>query len=223
MYLSDIWVVVFQEIWHLLHRTGVPKSHIPLAGWKWQPKPRKQQYDSLLFFIIFIFIKLHTSAIHARYSGLYCLWREKCIEIGLQMLVGLSVRLTVCLSDCLSVRLSVGKTCCCSKIFMKTLLENLLLTLWMTSMQVKSLTAITGKRTCTTISGSSIACVVFFSLGCHEVCRTLYWFFSVKYHYRFNDNFYTEKHNFIGNNFMLQFTRANLVCSNIIFPQSLCL
>lgn len=215
MYLSDIWVVVFQEIWHLLHRTGVPKSHIPLAGWKWQPKPRKQQYDSLLFFIIFIFIKLHTSAIHARYSGLYCLWREKCIEIGLQMLVGLSVRL--------SVRLSVGKTCCCSKIFMKTLLENLLLTLWMTSMQVKSLTAITGKRTCTTISGSSIACLVFFSLGCHEVCRTLYWFFSVKYHYRFNDNFYTEKHNFIGNNFMLQFTRANLVCSNIIFPQSLCL
>lgn len=112
MYLSDIWVVVFQEIWHLLHRTGVPKSHIPLAGWKWQPKPRKQQYDSLLFFIIFIFIKLHTSAIHARYSGLYCLWREKCIGIGLQMLVGLSVRptvcpsvrLSVCPSDCLSVK-----------------------------------------------------------------------------------------------------------------------
>lgn len=141
--------------------------------------------------------------------------------------VGRSVRPSDCLSVrptvCLSVRLSVGKTCCCSKIFMKTLLENLLLTLWMTSMQVKSLTAITGKRTCTTISGSSIACLVFFSLGCHEVCRTLYWFFSVKYHYRFNDNLYTEKHNFIGNNFMLQFTRANLVCSNIIFPQSLCL
>lgn len=129
MYLSDIWVVVFQEIWHLLHRTGVPKSHIPLAGWKWQPKPRKQQYDSLLFFIIFIFIKLHTSAIHARYSGLYCLWREKCIGIGLQMLVGLSVRPTVCLSDCLSV-----KHMLLFKSFHENPLENLLLTLWMTSM-----------------------------------------------------------------------------------------
>lgn len=78
MSLSDFWVVVFQEIRHLLHWTGVPESHIPLAGWKWQPKPRKQQYDSLLFFIIFIFIKLNTSAIHARYSVLYftvyCSW-----------------------------------------------------------------------------------------------------------------------------------------------------
>lgn len=169
--------MVFQEIWHLLHRTGVPKSHIPLAGWKWQPKPRKQQYDSLLFFIIFIFIKLHTSAIHARYSGLYCLWREKCIGIGLQMLVGLSVRPTVCPSDCLSVKHVVvqkfsWKPAWKSSVdFVDDLYE-----------QVKSLTVITSNRTCTTISGSSIACLGFFSLGCHEVCSTLYWFFSFKYH-----------------------------------------
>lgn len=131
---------------------------------------------------------------------------------------------SVCPSDCLSVRLSVGKTYVVVQKFSWK-------PAWKSSVdfvddlyeQVKSLTAITGKRTCTTISGSSIACLGFYSLGCHEVCRTLYWFFSVKYHYRFNDNFYTEKHNFIGNNFMLQFTRANLVCSNIIFPQSLCL